>query len=97
MIKMIALLTTVACGMRVLPFLCARQMQKMKILKKIGVLLPAALSILLVAHCVESTHFGMAEAIGLSVVTVVQVLFRNLLSSMVLGVGVHQFMLHYFN
>jgi branched-subunit amino acid transport protein AzlD len=94
MISVLALLTTVSGAMRYLPFLMARQMLKLKFLQKLSLTLPAVLSLLLVAHCVESTAFGIAEAFALSVVVAAQALFRNLVVSMLAGVCAHQILLY---
>lgn len=94
MIKPLLVMTLVSCGMRILPFIFSESMQKWAFLQRISVTLPACLTILLVAHCVESTTFGIAEAVGLSAVALTQALSRNILASMGVGVLLHQVVLH---
>lgn len=94
---MIAVMALVTAGLRFLPFLIFGENRKTPLLiSYLGQVLPFAIMGMLVVYCLKdvsfaSTPFGIPEAIGCAVVTLLHVRKRNTLLS--IGVGTLCYML----
>ncbi|MFZ0565107.1 MAG: AzlD domain-containing protein [Chlamydiales bacterium] len=93
MILILIMMTLVSFSFRYAPFVLSRWLQKSTFLKKLGASLPLCILILLVAHTLQQTSCNIPEMIGLVAVVVAQLLFRNVLLSMIAGVFFHQILM----
>ena len=96
MIKVLAVMTAVSFGFRILPFLFSTWLKRWTFLDKLGATLPVCLLLLLVAHNVQHMSCGLPEVIGLVVVVFAQIFFLSILLSMLLGVLFHQILMRFF-
>ena len=94
MIGALLVMATISFGFRYAPFVLSKWLQRWSFLEKLAATVPACILILLVAHNLENTGCGIAEMGGLIAVIVMQLTFRSILTSMLLGVAVHQLLMH---
>jgi branched-subunit amino acid transport protein AzlD len=100
MILLLLVMTTISASLRLIPFVFSKWLRKWTVLEKLAATLPLSISILLVAHLLETTSFklypfGIPEITGIVAVICAQLYFRNILLSMGVGVLLHQLLLHF--
>lgn len=90
MIGVLILMSSISIGLRLLPHIFSSLIKKMKAFEYISKLLPAALIMLLVVHCLLANGYGLFDIGAIGVVIISQIVTRNVLASMLIGVAAHQ-------